>query len=100
MDTILSIIALSTTVKDMEMAISVQKIKYKEELFRLNISDEDKDKIVNYIKPWEEKGDGKYWYDLTDLKRKMNDAGVSDEAQALIRGIKSTRCDPLVEIYF
>ena len=94
MDTILSIIALSTTVKDMEMAISVQKIKYKEELFRLNISDEDKDKIVNYIKPWEEKGDGKYWYDLTDLKRKMN------EAQALIRGIKSTRCDTLVEIYF
>lgn len=100
MGAILSIIALSTTVKDIEMAISVQKIKYKEELFRLNISDEDKDKIVNYIKTWEDKGDGKYWYDLTSLKRKMGEAGVSDEAQALIRGIKSTRCDPLVEIYF
>ena len=100
MDTILSIIALSTTVKDIEMAISVQKIKHKEELFRLNISNEDKEKIVNYIKPWEDKGDGKYWYDLTSVVRGMRDAGVSDEAQALIRGINSKRYAPLVEIYF
>lgn len=82
------------------MSISVQKIDCKQQVFRLNISDDDKQKIVNYIKAWEEKGDGKYWYDLVDLKRRMASAGVSSEAQALIHSIKSTSSDTIAEIYF